>query len=56
MNGLPGVESVRSVSLAGLSFVYMTFDWSTEIFRARKNSRDRRCAALGQVLGGVRID
>src|SRR5690606_8255664 len=26
MNGLPGVESVRSVSSAGLSFIYVTFD------------------------------
>ena len=25
MNGLPGVESVRSTSSAGLSFVYVTF-------------------------------
>ena len=26
MNGLPGVESIRSVSSAGLSFIYVTFD------------------------------
>jgi HME family heavy-metal exporter len=35
MNGLPGVESVRSVSSAGLSFIYVTFNWKTEIFRAQ---------------------
>lgn len=36
MNGLPGVESVRSVSSAGLSFIYITFDWSTNIYLARQ--------------------
>jgi heavy-metal exporter, HME family len=41
MNGLPGVDGIRSVSTAGLSFIYVTFDWSTEIFRARQMVAER---------------
>lgn len=53
MNGLPGVESVRSTSSAGLSFVYVTFDWSTEIFRARQMVSERLAAMEEGLPAGV---
>jgi HME family heavy-metal exporter len=53
MNGLPGVESVRSVSSAGLSFIYVTFDWKTEIFRARQMVSERLSAMEEGLPSGV---
>lgn len=53
MNGLPGVESVRSVSSAGLSFVYITFDWSTDIFRARQMVSERLASMEEGIAPGV---
>ena len=53
MNGLPGVETVRSVSSNGLSFVYITFDWSTEVFRARQMVAERLAALESAMPQGV---
>jgi len=53
MAGLPGVEAVRSVSSAGLSFVYVTFDWESEIFRARQMVAERLSAAGESLPGNV---
>lgn len=53
MNGLPGVESVRSTSSAGLSFIYVTFDWSTEIFRARQMVSERLSSMEEGLAEGV---
>ncbi|MET0542060.1 MAG: efflux RND transporter permease subunit, partial [Variovorax sp.] len=53
MNGLPGVESVRSVSSAGLSFLYVTFDWNTDIFRARQLVSERLASMEEGIAAGV---
>jgi HME family heavy-metal exporter len=53
MNGLPGVESVRSTSSAGLSFLYVTFNWSTDIFRARQLVSERLSSMEDGIAEGV---
>jgi heavy-metal exporter, HME family len=53
MSGMPGVESVRSISSVGLSFVYVTFNWKTDIFRARQMVGERLSAAREQLPQGV---
>ena len=53
MNGLPGVEGIRSVSSAGLSFLYVTFEWSTDIFRARQLVSERLASMEEGIAAGV---
>jgi len=53
MNGLPDVQGVRSVSSAGLSFVYVTFGWDTDIFRARQMVSEQMAAMEEALPPGV---
>jgi HME family heavy-metal exporter len=53
MGGIPGVESIRSISSVGLSFVYVTFNWKTDIYRARQMVGERLQLAREQLPQGV---
>ena len=53
MAGIPGVESTRSVSSAGLAFVYVSFNWSADIYRARQLVSERLSSAREQLPQSV---
>ena len=41
LNGGPGVRRLRSVSAAGISVIWIEFDWGEEIYRARQIVSER---------------
>lgn len=53
INGAPGIVSVRSSSAVGLSVVNVTFDWSTDTYRARQLVTERVQQIQSKLPSGV---
>jgi heavy-metal exporter, HME family len=53
MNGMPGVAGIRSISSVGLSFIYVTFEWNIDIYRARQLVAERLALVREQIPAGV---
>lgn len=53
VNGATGVRRVRSFSLAGISVVWVDFDWDSDVFRARQIVGERLQRVAAQFPEGV---
>lgn len=53
INGVPGIESLRSGSIQGLSVITVTFQAKSDIYRDRQVVAERLAALAGQLPKGV---
>jgi len=53
LNGVPGLLTLRSASIQGLSLITVTFDPSTDVYRDRQTVAERLTALVGQFPSGV---
>lgn len=53
LNGVPGLRSLRSTSIQGLSLIVATFDGATDVYRDRQIVAERLAAVETQLPAGV---